>query len=192
MGHKNQLFYLQRMVQECRGDVLEVGSKNHGNGNDFKSLFNRYVGLDLEEGENVDIVHNLEDGPLSDKFDLIICCSVLEHTPRPWVVAENITKMLNPGGKLYVSVPWVQRYHPYPEDYYRFSFPGIRSLFSQLTFIDAKLSTFAQGEFMDLLKYPDIDSRAQCLKDNRPHLPCLELHAIGYLDELRHICKPEK
>lgn len=181
MGHKNQLFYLEKMLPDFEGDVLEIGSKDYGNTQDFRSLYpdNLYLGLDIEPGGEVDIVHDLETGPLDQTFDLIICCSVLEHVPRPWVVADHIMQMLNSNGKLYISVPWVQRYHPYPEDYYRFSFPGIKALFPDIQWEDAKLSTFVHGEFANLIETPDIDSAGQQLINNRAMLPCFEVHALG-------------
>jgi SAM-dependent methyltransferase len=181
VGHKNQEIFLSRELDGFKGSVLEIGSKDYGNTQDFRALLNvtDYVGLDLEEGPGVDIVHNLEESPLDRQFDLIICCSVLEHTQKPWIVAEHITQMLEKGGKLYISVPWVQRYHPYPDDYYRFSYSGIKALFPEIIFSSAKISTFKIDEFMDLLVHPMADSYGQCAKDNRPHLPCFEIHSYG-------------
>ena len=40
--------------------------------------------------------------------------------------------MLKPGGHLFVAVPWVQGYRPYPEDYWRMSFAGLRELFDKI------------------------------------------------------------
>ena len=74
--------------------MLFRSSKDYGNTQPFRELFSHceYVGVDLEDGKNVDYVVNLEEdlGPIKDqKFDLIIICSVLEHSPRPWVLAMH-------------------------------------------------------------------------------------------------------
>ena len=95
MGDLNQLIYAQAVFRNFRGRVLEIGSKDYGNTQPFRELFreSEYVGIDLEAGSNVDFVVDLENGlgPLAGrKFDLVIVCSVLEHSPRPWILAEHI------------------------------------------------------------------------------------------------------
>ena len=180
MGHINQLIYLKNVEHKFKGPVLEVGSKDYGNTQDFRSLFDcEYTGLDLEPGKNVDVVHDLTQGPGDlGKFNFIICCSILEHVKNPWKVAQTLTDLLEPGGKIYVSTPWIQRYHKYPDDYWRFTFPGLKLLFD-LELTRPHLSTFTQGEFIDLEKHPDGDNALAVIHENRKYLPCYELHTIG-------------
>jgi SAM-dependent methyltransferase len=166
------------------GPILEVGSKDYGNTQDFRSLYpnNYYVGLDLEAGKGVDVVHDLTDGvgPLQpNSFDLIICCSILEHVKNPWKVAQTLMKLLTKNGKMYCSVPWIQRYHKYPDDYWRFTFPGLKLLFDDLRLSNPFLSTFTAGEFINLEKYPNGDNSLAIMHDGRKYLPCYELHTIG-------------
>src|SRR5690242_11226059 len=137
MGDVNQLIYAQAVFRDFRGRVLEIGSKDYGNTQPFRELFreSEYVGVDLESGTNVDFVVDLEKGPgalAGRKFDLIIVCSVLEHSPRPWVLAENIQGLLAEEGALMSCHPWVWRYHKYPDDYFRFSPKGIMAIFPEL------------------------------------------------------------
>ncbi|MBI3451540.1 MAG: hypothetical protein HY057_01645 [Rhodospirillales bacterium] len=123
----------------ARTSVLELKTRN------WRSLFagRPFIGADIEAGDNVDVVADI-CGDLRGlrqrlgifQFGTIICAHVFEHLQRPWVAAENIEKLLMPGGLLFVQVPWVQAYHPYPEDYWRFSFAGIRALFRQIDFTD--------------------------------------------------------
>jgi hypothetical protein len=119
MGDVNQFIFAQRVFKGFAGRVLEIGSKDYGDTQPFRELFKHcdYVGVDLESGVNVDQVVNLEEdlGPLRDqKFDLIIICSVLEHSPKPWVMASNIQNLLSEQGVIYSCHPWVWRYHKYP------------------------------------------------------------------------------
>lgn len=182
MGHVNQKLFLER-ADPTASSVLEVGSKDYGNTQDFRSMFDcQYTGLDLESGKGVDIVHDLTEGigPLeAESFDLIICCSILEHVKAPWEAAKTLTDLLKPGGSIYVSVPWIQRYHKYPDDYWRFTLPGIRLLFPQLTFESSYLSTFTAGEFMSIDEFPDCDNSLAIMHDGRKYLPCYELHTMG-------------
>ena len=107
--------------------------------------------MDLEAGDNVDVLGDLASGLCGleeGRFKLIICCSVLEHVKQPWVMAENLTKLLAQGGVLYMSVPFVWRYHAYPEDYYRFTHRGIMTLFPNLDWTEVSYSTAIQGEVL--------------------------------------------
>ncbi len=109
MGDKYQLAFIRQYVDELEGDFLEVGSKDYGSTQDFRSLFKHknsdYVGLDMEEGKGVDVVVDLTlpfeavDAKLGGKrFGTIICLSILEHCEQPFVMAENLSRLLKPGG----------------------------------------------------------------------------------------------
>ena len=190
MGDINQLLFLRKKVPTCDGPVLEIGSKDYGNTSSFRQFYStcRYVGVDLEAGKGVDIVADLTGGIASlpeNHFALAICCSVLEHVHKPWLMAENITRLLRPGGQLYVSVPWVWRYHPYPDDYFRFSFRGVRSLFEQFEWQTAYYSTTAEGDFYPIDEsQPGIDNTMAVMVKSqgdrkRKYLPYLMVNMIG-------------
>lgn len=155
MGDVNQIIYLTRHVPDAEGAILEVGSRNYGNTASFRNVYKRceYVGVDMSEGDGVDRIVDLSEGVgdlPTGYFSLIICCSVMEHTPAPWRMAENLTRLLRPGGLLYVSVPWVWRYHPYPDDYFRFSFRGVEALFQDIAWQRTDYSTTVAGEFVPI------------------------------------------
>ncbi len=132
MGDLNQKIYLEQRLPEVSGRVLEVGSKNYGNTASLRDQYGNceYIGVDFAQGEGVDQVIALCEGSgvlALNSFDLIICYSVLEHVKQPWLLAANLYQLLGIGGLIYISVPWVWRYHPYPDDYFRFSWRGCRS-----------------------------------------------------------------
>lgn len=190
MGDINQLLYLRKFVPAVTGAILEIGSKDYGSTVNFRAMFpdNNYTGVDMEDGKGVDAILDLTQGTGSlhkESFALIICCSVMEHTPRPWVMAEHIVQLLAPGGKLFLSVPWVWRYHAYPDDYFRFSLSGIRSLFSALSWSDAHYSTNCEGEFVAITpEQPGIDNALAKLVTTpegrqRKYLPYFMVNAIG-------------
>jgi len=60
--------------------------------------------------------------------------NVLEHCKNPFKMCENIIKLLNKNGKLFISVPFSWRIHNYPSDYWRFTFEGIKVLFPNINF----------------------------------------------------------
>ena len=90
-----------------------------------------YLGVDMLEGRRVDKVvdftHPFEEVDAAvegRRFGTIICMSVLEHCDQPFLMAENITRLLVPGGSLVVSVPFVFKFHGFPSDYWRFTPEG--------------------------------------------------------------------
>lgn len=114
--------------------ALIVGSKVYGSKSDRHRLYRNAVGVDLEEGEGVDLVHNMES-PLPESmgtFDHVDCCSVMEHCQRPWLMAANIEKALSLGGTLLLAVPFVWRLHAYPDDYWRFCPASLEILFPSI------------------------------------------------------------
>lgn len=188
MGGVNHIYFLGKFSKQFHPRILEVGSKNYGSTMPFREAlsWDSYVGLDMAEGEGVDVVGNMEEGlcglePAS--FDLIICCSVLEHTRKPWVVAENISKLLAPQGTAYISVPWIWRYHGYPDDYWRISFSGLKLIFPDLEFGDMYYSTYQEAHFWEAAPgWEDTQCRWEKNKDGTAKeklVPYAELHALG-------------
>lgn len=144
MGDKNQLQYVRDHINELAGPYLEVGSRNYGSTQDLRSIVppgQTYVGLDMTEGDGVDLVLDLTeefdgiDERLGGRrFGTIFCLSVMEHCERPFRMAEAVSRLLRPGGKLCISVPYAWKFHGYPSDYWRFTHMGVMKLFPKLDF----------------------------------------------------------
>lgn len=189
MGDLNQLAYLKRVMPRVDGAVLEVGSKDYGSTASFRDFYAgaRYVGIDMEDGRNVDLIVDLtqgHEGLATDEFALGICCSVLEHVRRPWIFAEELSDVISPGGSLYMSVPWVWRYHPYPDDYFRFSWRGVMELFPRFEWRHICYSTNVPGEFIDITQENTgadnaMAAMAETPQGKRKYLPYLMVNMLG-------------
>lgn len=189
MGDINQLLYLRKFLPVVDGPILEIGSKDYGSTTSFRDVYtgNPYTGTDMEDGKGVDVVLDLTRGTgdlPTGHFALGVCCSVLEHVIRPWIMAANITALIRPQGKLFMSVPWVWRYHAYPDDYFRFSFRGIMALFPEFTWEHVLYSTSVQGEFFPVTEQNlGVDNSLALLADTgrgqRKYLPYLMVNMIG-------------
>jgi SAM-dependent methyltransferase len=148
---------VEAMRALAEGPVLQIGSKQaivDRAPRRWRNLLEDkgFTGLDIEAGENVDLVADIggDFAPLDEalggrRFGFIVCQHVLEHVRRPWVAAENIQRLLKPGGRCYIGVPWVQAFHGFPNDYWRFSFPGLVELFAGLRFTDMYYSASGTG-----------------------------------------------
>lgn len=181
MGNANQWRYLQRCVPRIHGTIVEIGSKQYGTTMRFRKLLRHtpYIGIDLEPGEGVDVVGDLTTGLCGlwpGAATMVICCSVLEHVAKPWLMAQNITTLLQTGGILYVTAPWVWRFHAYPDDYWRFSWRGVETLFPDLKWSHRYYSTL-DGEFIRAVLGAD-DQMAH-MEGERKYLPYLQLHMLG-------------
>ncbi len=116
--------------------VLDAGA---GEGR-FKADFAHtcYTAVDLAVGDvawdysNLDAISDLTGLPFAaNMFDAALCTQVLEHVPEPQQVIQEISRVLKPGGRLFLSAPqsWCQHQKPY--DFFRYTSFGLRHLFEQ-------------------------------------------------------------
>lgn len=61
-----------------------------------------------------------------DSFDAVVCLEVLEHVPAPQQVVNEIARVLRPGGRLWLSMPFIYPLHDSPYDFQRHTEPGLR------------------------------------------------------------------
>lgn len=136
--HKSSLLRMQTFVEKyiddtCEKKVLDVGSYNvNGCYRDlFSSMKIKYVGLDIEQGPNVDIVvksmyewNEIED----ESYDYIISGQALEHMEYPWLAMMQIYKKLKREGIACIIAPNGYWEHKYPLDCYRFFEDGMIAL----------------------------------------------------------------
>lgn len=145
--------------------ILEIGSRNV-TGSNLRAFFSNaeYVGFDFYEGENVDVVgdaHKLSSYfTQNEKFDLIFSSAVFEHLYMPWVVAEEIHKLLKVGGHIFVETHFSFSSHERPWHFFQFSDMGLQVLFNDalgFDLIDSGMSNPISGYFAhnadDYLKY---------------------------------------
>lgn len=115
--------FLNRYWLDGMTEILEVGSYSwNGTLRDFQPFGSNWVGVDLKEGNNVDlVVEHASKLPFEDKsFDLVVASSVFEHDPLFWVTFNEMVRVTKDEGFIYVCAPsngWV---HRYPIDAYRF------------------------------------------------------------------------
>lgn len=137
MATNSETAWVEKYGPYADFSVLELGSA-HGHSNQLRKVAKAksYTGVDMQEASTVEIVHNINE-PLSiDPVDVVFCFSMLEHCDKPWLVAQNIEKVLKKDGLLLISVPFQWRVHGYPNDYFRFTFNGIKALFTEIKWME--------------------------------------------------------
>jgi SAM-dependent methyltransferase len=118
----------QRFSSEVR--VLDFGCGSMP----YRMLFEKrgatYVGADLP-GNPAASIFVQPDGtlPVTDEsFDVIVSSQVLEHVGDPKLYLAEARRVLAPSGSLLLSTHGSWRYHPHPEDYWRWTASGLRRL----------------------------------------------------------------
>ncbi len=82
--------------------------------------------LDYEPYPHLEVVGDAHHLPFTDNaFDAVICETLLEHVPEPARVINEMRRVLKPGGKIYVMMPFMFNFHAAPNDFYRFTHRGL-------------------------------------------------------------------
>lgn len=92
-----------------------------------------YLGADLEPGPGIELVLGpggeipREDGSV----DFVLSTQVLEHVADPSLYLAECSRALRPGGRILLTTHGLMYYHPDPEDYWRWTPAGLRSIFGE-------------------------------------------------------------
>lgn len=106
------------------GMVLDCGSGKKD------VQFDNLVQIEIVDYDNVDVLGVNQLLPFKDGcFDAVMSLAVLEHVDQPFDCASEILRVLKPGGRLYVGVPFLQREHGYPHHYFGMTRMGLQRLF---------------------------------------------------------------
>lgn len=133
---------LHKAMVECApkltGRLLDVGCGSKP----YRSLFavDAYIGLDIDNDLSrqrgmADYFYDGNAFPFVDgTFDSALCNQVLEHVFNPNEFLGEIARILKPGGKLLLTVPFVWDEHEQPYDFARYSSFGLRTLLERQGF----------------------------------------------------------
>jgi len=104
------------------------------NGSGLRNIYyDNVVNFEVVNYPTTDILGIGEKLPFkSNTFDAVFSLAVLEHVKNPFECAQEIIRVLKPGGKLYAVVPFLQPFHGYPDHYYNMTSSGLKNLFANL------------------------------------------------------------
>lgn len=99
----------------------------------------QYVGLDLLARPEENVIGGDICSPefvamhpeLAGGCAVVYSNNVFEHLRHPWAAARAVSMLLQPRGVCITVVPFSQRYHEAPEDYFRYTHKGLEALFSE-------------------------------------------------------------
>ena len=130
--------FLDRVRAMPSPRVLEIGSRARS-GTTYRHFLPEdvdYVGADMKEGPNVDVVadaHDLAAALGDQRFDAAFSISVFEHLAMPWKAAVSINRVLHDGAVLFVGTHQSFPVHDAPWDFWRFSDNAWKCMFNRAT-----------------------------------------------------------
>ena len=139
--HRSSFFSMQKFktnylknLQNLK--ILDIGSyDSSGDSFNYRSIFDEdtweYVGMDLKEGPNVDLVvsdvYMWGEIP-NESFDVVISGQAFEHMEFFWKSIEEITRILKKGGCCCIIAPSSGPVHKNPVDCFRFTADGMAEI----------------------------------------------------------------
>lgn len=112
-------------VRRTGGKVLDCGSGLRANVDDT------VICVEVTALPTVDVLAVNQRLPFRDGvFDAVLSLNVLEHVTDPFRCADELVRVLKPGGVLYCCMPFLQPEHGYPHHYFNATRSGLAQLFA--------------------------------------------------------------
>jgi SAM-dependent methyltransferase len=131
------------------GEVLDLGGEK---GSEYLSCINgnfKVVTLNADEKAKPDIFHNIEKLlPVeNESYDHVLLVNVLEHIFNYKQLLAESLRVVRPGGKVVVIVPFLFPIHPSPADYFRFTGETLKKEFETVGAENIQVRVLAGGVF---------------------------------------------
>jgi SAM-dependent methyltransferase len=91
----------------------------------------RYFNMEYDVFDEADLYGDAQNLPFKDNsIDFIHSTAVFEHLPEPQKAAQEIHRVLKPGGKAYIVTAFMQPVHSEPQHFYNASAFGLDNWFN--------------------------------------------------------------
>lgn len=150
---------LAQNLHLVKGRVVDLGCGTTPYKEDILSVADEYIGVDwqnsLHDQTHVDVFADLCDRlPFEDAYaDTVTSFQVMEHLPEPEIFLSESFRILKPGGKLLLTVPFMWHVHEAPYDYFRYTRHGLEYLLKKHHFTQIKIDETTGFWQMWVLKF---------------------------------------
>ncbi|HJT96964.1 MAG TPA: class I SAM-dependent methyltransferase [Rhodanobacteraceae bacterium] len=180
---------LDAALASLRGDVLDIGCAG-------RRLAARlpagctYVGLDYPDTASAmyrtrpDVFGDAGRLPFADRsFDAVLLKDVLEHLGEPDAALAEIARVLRPGGRMILWIPFIYPIHDAPYDFQRLTEHGVRRRVAANAFdIETLKPVLAPIETAALMfALASADAAERIVADRRIALPLVPVLAVFIL-----------
>lgn len=169
-------FLNYRLQKETlQGRVIDIGG---GKSADYISFMNRAEGIefktfDVKSGEKIDFEKDALPAK-EDSYDTVMFLNVMEHIFNYQHIANEIVRIVKPGGKLIGFVPFLMWYHPDHRDFFRYTHEALEIIFRKSGVHDIHIEPIAHGPFT---------AAAQMTTQSLPRIFRIFVFAISYLTD---------
>lgn len=116
--------WLLRWLDAFPGPTLHLGA-----GSTPRAL-PRCVEVELAVFRHTDVVADAHELPFVDGgFDAVLTLNTFEHLHEPQRAADELARVLKPGGQLFLQTAFLQPLHEPPHHYFNMTEHGVRALF---------------------------------------------------------------
>ncbi|MEH6649464.1 MAG: methyltransferase domain-containing protein [Motiliproteus sp.] len=150
--------FLEKFISHYRGNLYDLGAGESPYKDFFLQHADKYIGVDWVgsfHDTNADIVADLNKPlPIEQQVaDTVVSLSVMEHLYEPQTMLNEAFRILKPGGRMVLQVPWQWWIHEAPYDYFRYTPYGLKYLFGKAGFVDIEVEPQSGFFTMWLLKF---------------------------------------
>lgn len=141
---------------------------NIGSGQEKKFDQSNFVNFDIYPHWNTHVAGDAHYLPfLDNSVDIIWICAVMELLEKPFVILDEVYRVLKHWGLILISVPFIQYMQTSFHDYFGFSKYGLRSLCEKFTEIESGPSyTAPMGTLIQLSSvFPEVIFNNKILKN---------------------------
>lgn len=120
---------LSKVLPTLEGELLDVGCGDKPYAH-WITKATHHVGIDVEPGAKVDkVITPTEPWPFANaSFDSVVSTEVLEHVTDLDLTLSEIDRLLQPGGRAVITIPFLYNEHGAPNDYRRFTLHNAKRL----------------------------------------------------------------
>ncbi|MCC6597453.1 MAG: class I SAM-dependent methyltransferase [Alphaproteobacteria bacterium] len=130
--------HLNRVLNEYRKDfsgvVLDIGGERKNSRSAFvvpEKQVESWTIINIDPATGADIIAPAEKIPLPDAgADWVVMTELLEHVRHPEIVLREAARLLKPGGRILVTMPFLYQVHGDPSDYTRWTADMLRAGFA--------------------------------------------------------------
>jgi SAM-dependent methyltransferase len=131
--------YFSIIQETSPGLILDIGAGNPAESEQFPNM----VLHEIVQYANTDVVSIYRRLPYKNStFDAVISKAVFEHIPRPWEMADEIYRVLKPGGLIRVDTAFMYPLHGDPCHYFNMTEEGINEIFKRFELIESGVKNY--------------------------------------------------
>jgi SAM-dependent methyltransferase len=124
--------YAHEITTHARGVLADIGCGKAPYFGIYSPLVSRSIWVDWENSlhanSSLDVTCDLnkEIALADESVDTVLCSDVLEHIYNIGQIWREIARVLRPGGKAIIAVPFLYWVHEAPHDYHRYTLFALR------------------------------------------------------------------